>query len=105
MTTSRSSVSRVRCRLIAVEDISGTSNSAAIWPKTTVAALTGINRNRPKCTKFGLSRRGSVRGLDGQDADSALATKVEFLSRLSAYGPATGAVVRRETHMSWVFLV
>lgn len=39
-----------------------------------------------------------------KDADSALATKVEFLSRPSAYGSATGAVVRRETHMSWVFL-
>ena len=30
--------------------------------------------------------------------------KIEFLSRLDTYSPAVANVVRRETHMSWVFL-
>ncbi|MCW5692720.1 MAG: hypothetical protein KIT48_10160 [Pseudolabrys sp.] len=34
----------------------------------------------------------------------ALADKVAFLSRPSAYDPAPGTVTLRETHMSWVFL-
>ena len=40
---------------------------------------------------------------DGSPA-SALAAKVAFLSRPDSYSPPPRAVVRRETHMSWVFL-
>ena len=32
-----------------------------------------------------------------------LADKVAFLSQPDAYGGGSGKVVRRETHMSWVF--
>ena len=39
-----------------------------------------------------------------QGAQPALAEKVDFLSRPDAYDPPPGEVVRRETHMSWVFL-
>jgi aminoglycoside phosphotransferase family enzyme len=45
-----------------------------------------------------------VHGLASQSAELALATKVAFLSRPDSYGLGPGAVVRRETHMSWVFL-
>jgi aminoglycoside phosphotransferase family enzyme len=39
------------------------------------------------------------------NADSvALADKVAFLSHTDSYPPGTGEVIRRETHMSWVFL-
>ena len=41
--------------------------------------------------------------IDG--AGPTLDAKVSFLSRPDAYRPAPGAVMRRETHMSWVFLV
>ncbi|RPI35554.1 MAG: hypothetical protein EHM67_13635, partial [Hyphomicrobiaceae bacterium] len=37
--------------------------------------------------------------------EPALADKVEFLSRPEAYSHAAGELVRKETHMSWVFLV
>jgi aminoglycoside phosphotransferase family enzyme len=43
-------------------------------------------------------------GLPIQGAEPALAAKVEFLSRPGAYGAVARDVVRRETHMSWVFL-
>ena len=33
-----------------------------------------------------------------------LGAKVAFLSRAEAYSPPVHEVVRRETHMSWVFL-
>lgn len=39
-----------------------------------------------------------------QGAGPTLAAKVAFLSRPAAYGLGSGTVVRRETHMSWVFL-
>ena len=45
-----------------------------------------------------------MHGLANQDADPTLAAKVEFLGRPATYGLAAGVVVRRETHMSWVFL-
>lgn len=45
-----------------------------------------------------------MHGLANQGVDPTLAAKVEFLSRPAAYGLTAGAVVRRETHMSWVFL-
>jgi len=45
-----------------------------------------------------------VHGTADRSADPALAEKVEFLSRPDTYGLAPGAVARRETHMSWVFL-
>ncbi len=38
-------------------------------------------------------------------AGPTLDAKVDFLSRPAAYRPTPGEVVRRETHMSWVFLV
>ena len=37
-------------------------------------------------------------------AERALAAKVDFLSRPDAYDPRPADVMRRETHMSWVFL-
>ena len=37
--------------------------------------------------------------------EPTLANKVEFLSRPEAYSHAIGELVRKETHMSWVFLV
>ena len=45
-----------------------------------------------------------MHGLIDQGAEPALTAKVEFLSGGAAYGLAAGAVARRETHMSWVFL-
>ena len=39
------------------------------------------------------------------DAGPTLDAKVSFLSRPDAYRPTPGEVIRRETHMSWVFLV
>lgn len=45
-----------------------------------------------------------MHGLAIQSVEPALAEKVEFLSRLDAYGHRPLDVVRRETHMSWVFL-
>jgi len=45
----------------------------------------------------------------GQDAENnsatALARKVAFLSRRDSYVPVPDAVITRETHMSWVFMV
>ncbi|WP_316235532.1 hypothetical protein [Bradyrhizobium sp. SZCCHNR1011] len=45
----------------------------------------------------------------GEDAENgsatALARKVAFLSRPDSYVPAPDAVITRETHMSWVFMV
>jgi aminoglycoside phosphotransferase family enzyme len=45
-----------------------------------------------------------VHGVQVQGAELALAAKVDFLSRPDAYDPRPAGVVRRETHMSWVFL-
>lgn len=45
-----------------------------------------------------------MHGLAIQGAEPALAAKVDFLSRPDAYDPRPPDVVRRETHMSWVFL-
>jgi uncharacterized protein len=42
--------------------------------------------------------------LAGSDGEATLDQKVEFLSRSSAYAHPVSGVVRRETHMSWVFL-
>jgi aminoglycoside phosphotransferase family enzyme len=46
-----------------------------------------------------------VHGLPIDGAGPTLDAKVSFLSRPAAYRPIPGEVVRRETHMSWVFLV
>jgi aminoglycoside phosphotransferase family enzyme len=46
-----------------------------------------------------------VHGLAIQDAEATLRAKVAFLSRPDAYDPRPSDVARRETHMSWVFLV
>jgi len=45
-----------------------------------------------------------VHGISFIGVDSALAEKVDFLSRPAAYGLASAGVVRRETHMSWIFV-
>ena len=45
-----------------------------------------------------------MHGVQIQGAELALAAKVDFLSRPDAYDPRPAGVVRRETHMSWVFL-
>lgn len=42
---------------------------------------------------------------DGERDEAALAGKVRFLSRVQSYASATGGVIARETHMSWVFMV
>jgi aminoglycoside phosphotransferase family enzyme len=46
-----------------------------------------------------------LHGLSIDGAGPTLDAKVSFLSRPDAYRPTPGEVVRRETHMSWVFLV
>jgi aminoglycoside phosphotransferase family enzyme len=45
-----------------------------------------------------------VHGPEIQGAERALASKVDFLSRPEVYDPKPDDVMRRETHMSWVFL-
>jgi aminoglycoside phosphotransferase family enzyme len=45
-----------------------------------------------------------VHGLPINGAGPTLDAKVGFLSRPDSYRPVPGEVVRRETHMSWVFL-
>ena len=45
-----------------------------------------------------------MHGLLTQRMEPALAAKVDVLSRPEAYDPPPHQVVRRETHMSWVFL-
>ena len=46
-----------------------------------------------------------MHGLAINGAGPMLDAKVSFLSRPDAYRPVPGEVIRRETHMSWVFLV
>lgn len=46
-----------------------------------------------------------MHGFPIPSAEPALAAKVEFLSRPGSYSPRPPDVGRRETHMSWVFLV
>lgn len=46
-----------------------------------------------------------MHGISIDGAGSTLDAKVKFLSRPDAYRPIPDAVVCRETHMSWVFLV
>ena len=46
-----------------------------------------------------------MQGLAINGAGPTLEAKVSFLSRPEAYRPVPGEVIRRETHMSWVFLV
>jgi aminoglycoside phosphotransferase family enzyme len=46
-----------------------------------------------------------VHALSINGAGPTLDAKVSFLSRPDSYRPSPGEVVRRETHMSWVFLV
>jgi len=46
-----------------------------------------------------------VHGLPASGVQPTLDEKVGFLSRTASYGLAAGEVTRRETHMSWVFLV
>ncbi|MGC1094967.1 MAG: hypothetical protein WA905_19760 [Pseudolabrys sp.] len=45
-----------------------------------------------------------MHGPEIQGAERALVAKVDFLSRPDAYDPKPADVMRRETHMSWVFL-
>jgi aminoglycoside phosphotransferase family enzyme len=45
-----------------------------------------------------------VHGLAIQGAEPALAAKVDFLGCPDSYEPSPPDVIRRETHMSWVFL-
>ncbi len=45
-----------------------------------------------------------MHGLAKQGVETTLAAKVAFLSDPRSYGLGAGAVVRRETHMSWIFL-
>jgi aminoglycoside phosphotransferase family enzyme len=61
--------------------------------------LIGINWGRRRRIKL-----SSVRGFPIDGAGPTLDAKVSFLSRPDAYRPSPGEVVRRETHMSWVFL-
>ena len=46
-----------------------------------------------------------MHGLPIDGAGPTLDAKVSFLSRPDTYRPVPGEVIRRETHMSWVFLV
>jgi uncharacterized protein len=46
-----------------------------------------------------------LNGLSINGAGPALDAKVSFLSRPDTYRPLPNEVIRRETHMSWVFLV
>ena len=46
-----------------------------------------------------------MQALSTNGAGPTLDAKVSFLSRPDAYRPSPGEVARRETHMSWVFLV
>jgi aminoglycoside phosphotransferase family enzyme len=46
-----------------------------------------------------------MHGLASSGAEPMLDVKVDFLSRPDAYRPGAAEVIRRETHMSWVFLV
>lgn len=46
-----------------------------------------------------------MHGLPINGAGPTLDAKVSFLSRPDTYRPVPGEVIRRETHMSWVFLV
>lgn len=46
-----------------------------------------------------------MREIAAAEVPPTLGAKVEFLSRGEAYAPTMAQVIRRETHMSWVFLV
>jgi uncharacterized protein len=46
-----------------------------------------------------------LHGLSINGAGSTLDAKVSFLSRPDTYRPIPAEIIRRETHMSWVFLV
>src|SRR6516162_1712744 len=50
-------------------------------------------------------KNGALDQTAANDSASALAAKVDFLSRPESYIPRPQAVVARETHMSWVFMV
>jgi len=67
--------------------------------------LIGINWRRPKQTKLSAKVERLVHALSIDGAGPTLDAKVSFLSRPDAYRPTPGEIVRRETHMSWVFLV
>ena len=80
-------------------------NPCKYAPKREPVDLIGINPNGRKCIKFqwpaGAAR---ARTFDSRRR-AALDAKVDFLSRperLRSYAGATS--LRRETHMSWVFL-
>src|SRR6516162_9939017 len=49
-------------------------------------------------------KNGALDQTAANDSASALAAKVDFLSRPESYIPRPQAVVARETHMSWVFM-
>jgi uncharacterized protein len=68
--------------------------------------LIGINQSGPIWAKFQqLAGAARVHGLAINGAGPTLDAKVSFLSRPDTYRPVPDEVVRRETHMSWVFLV
>ena len=67
--------------------------------------LIGINWGGPRRIKLSTKWERPVHGLSFDGAGPTLDAKVSFLSRPDAYRPASGEVVCRETHMSWVFLV
>ena len=67
--------------------------------------MIGINQGRPQRIKLSAKVERPLHGISINGAGSTLDAKVKFLSRPDAYRPTPGAVVCRETHMSWVFLV
>ena len=66
--------------------------------------LIGINWGRPQCIKLSAKVERPLHGLLINSAGPTLDARVSFLSRPDAYRPVPAEVVRRETHMSWVFL-
>jgi uncharacterized protein len=66
--------------------------------------LIGINWDGRWCTKLSVKVERPLHGLSINGAGPTLDVKVKFLSRPDAYQPTPGEVIRRETHMSWVFL-
>jgi len=67
--------------------------------------LIGINQGVPQRIKLTAKVELPLHGISINGVGPTLDAKVKFLSRPDAYGPTLGAVVCRETHMSWVFLV
>ena len=66
--------------------------------------MIGINHGRPQRIKLSAKVERPLHGISINGAGWTLDAKVKFLSRPDAYRPTPGEVIRRETHMSWVFL-